>query len=183
VGLSGVKNTDTETRDGVWADSTKADGADINAIKTEIGTNADPAGTTTLFAWLANIFAGAGGISAILASVNAILVLTETGGTVTTTGPGTEDNVYVNDAPAGEYEPRKVVIDFSDLALGETATVREYYRIKSGGVARLTDEVTFTGVQAQPMKEIHLEPNRFGVAITIEGTAGVVYDWECHYGV
>ncbi|GAH84543.1 unnamed protein product, partial [marine sediment metagenome] len=31
--------------------------------------------------------------------VNAELVLTETGGTVTLTAPGTEDDVYINDAP------------------------------------------------------------------------------------
>jgi len=156
---------------------------DVAAIDTKIGTNTDPAGTTTLFAWLANIFAGAGGISAIFALVNAILTLTETGGTVTTTGPGTEDNVYINDAPAGEFEPRKVVIDLSDLAGGETATIRTYYRIKSGGTARLKDEVTFAGVQSEPMKNVELEPNRFGIIVTIEASAGVVVDWEAHYEV
>lgn len=156
---------------------------DVDAINTKIGTNTDPAGTTTLFAWLANIFAGAGGIAAIFALVNAILTLTETGGTVTATGLGTEDNIYINDAPAGEYYPRKVVIDLSDLAGGETATIRTYYRIKSGGTARLKDEVIFNGVQDLPMKNIELEPNRFGIIVTIEGTAGVVYDWEAHYEV
>jgi len=123
-------------------------------------------------------------VLSILDLVNAELVLTETGGTVTATGLGTEDNIYVNDAPAGEFEPRKVVVDLSDLAGGETATLRTYYRIKSGGVARLKGApVIFNGVQAEPMKDIELEPNRFGIVVTIEATVGVIFDWEVHYGV
>ena len=113
---------------------------------------------------------------------NAILVLTETGGTITT--DGTEQDVYINDAPAGEFEPRKVVIDLSDLAGGETAIVRTYYRIKSGGDLKLKGApVNFAGVQAEPLKNIELEPNRFGISVTIEGSAGVVCDWEVHYRV
>jgi len=153
---------------------------DVANIDTKIGTNTDPAGTTTLFAWLA-LLAASG--SAIFDIVNALLMLTETGGTVTTTAPGTEDNIYVNDAPAGEYYPLKVVIDLSDLEAGEVAIIRTYYRIKSGGTARLKDEVTFNGVQAQPMKNVELEPNRFGCSVTIEATTGVVVDWEAHYEV
>lgn len=118
---------------------------------------------------------------AIFDMLNAILTLTETGGTVTTTGPGTEDNIYVNDAPAGVFRPIVVTLDTSDLAGGETVTVRTYYRIRAGGVARLKGApVIFAGVQAEPMKDIDLAPNRFGVVVTIEGSAGVVFDWEVH---
>jgi len=53
-GEQGIKNTDAEIRDGVWADSTKANGADIGAIKTQTdklsgGTTSGTAsaGTTT----------------------------------------------------------------------------------------------------------------------------------------
>lgn len=123
-------------------------------------------------------------ITDIFDLVNAELTLTETGGTVTLTAPGTEDNVYINDAPAGVFEPRLVTIDLSDLAGGETATVRVRYRIAPGGVARLKGApVIFNGVQAEPHKDIELQPNRFGVAVTIEGTTGVVVDWEVHYEV
>jgi len=154
---------------------------DVVVINTKIGTNTDPAGTTTLFAWLAKIFAGGVGVEAKL---DALLMLTETGGIVTLTAPGTEDNLYVNDAPAGEYYPRKVVVDLSDLAGGETATIRTRYRIKSGGTARLKGApVIFNGVQAEPLKNVELEPNRFGCSVTIEGTTGVVVDWEAHYEV
>jgi len=119
----------------------------------------------------------------IFTLVNAMLVLTETGGTITATGLGTEDNVYINETPAGEYYPRKVVIDLSDLAAAETATIRTYYRIKDGGTKRLKDEVIFAGVQSEPMKNVELEPNRFGIAVTIEASIGVIIDWEAHYEV
>ena len=123
-------------------------------------------------------------LTAVFGLVNAELVLTETGGTVTLTAPGTEDNVYINDAPAGEFYPRKVVVDLSDLAGGEVATIRTRYRIKDGGTARIKGApVIFAGVQAEPMKNVELEPNRFGIAVTIEGTTGVVVDWEVHYEV
>ena len=123
-------------------------------------------------------------LTASFALLNAMLTLTETGGTVTATGLGTEDNVYINDAPAGEYYPRKVVIDLSDLAGGEVATIRTRYRIKSGGTARLKGApVIFNGVQAEPLKNVELEPNRFGIVVTIEATAAVEIDWEVHYEV
>jgi len=155
---------------------------DVAAIDTKIGTNTDPAGTTTLFAWLANIFAGGGGIAAIFALVNAMLVLTETGGTVTATGILTEDNVYINNAPAGVFKPILVTINMSDLAGGETATVRVRNRIEAAGALELKGApVIFNGVQAEPLKDIELTPNRFGCSITIEATAGVVFPWEVHY--
>ncbi|MBA7681801.1 hypothetical protein ES703_90141 [subsurface metagenome] len=113
--------------------------------------------------------------------INAMLVLTETGGTVTASGIGTPDNVYVNDAPAGVFDPQKVMIDFSDLDVGEVATVRTYYRIKSGGDLKLKDELEFAGVQDRPLINIELEPNRFGIEVTIEATAAVVFDWEVLY--
>jgi len=123
---------------------------------------------------------GSGG--AIYDMLNAILTLTESSGTVTTTGPGTEDNVYINNAPAGVFKPILVILDTSDLAGGETVTVRTYYRIRAGGTARLMGvPVIFAGVQTEPHKDIELRPNRFGIVVTIEGTAGVVYDWEVHY--
>jgi len=133
---------------------------------------------------IAAILALLSGGGAIFNMLNAILELTETGGIVTATGPGTEDNVYINDAPAGVFRPVVVTIDMVDLAGGETATVRVRKRIRDGGVGRLIGPpVIFNGVQAEPHKDIILQPNRFGVVVTIEGTAGVVYEWEVFYGV
>jgi len=121
-------------------------------------------------------------IQQIFDLVNAILVLTETGGTVTATAPGTEDNIYINDAPAGVFRPIGVMLNTSDLAGGETVIVRTRYRTEAGGALEIQGVPTlFAGVQAEPMKYIELKPNRFGVQVTIEGTAGVVYVWEVFY--
>ena len=156
---------------------------DVDVINTKIGTNTDPAGTTTLFAWLANIFSGAGGISAILALVNAMLTLTETGGTVTT--DGTEQDVYINNAPAGVYRPICVKINTANHTAAETIVIREYYRTAPGGAYLRHDTLTFAGVIAEEEITVDLDPNRFGVKVTIEKTAGVnrAYDWEVHYKV
>jgi len=126
-----------------------------------------------------------GAIDTILSMVNALLMLTDTGGTVTTTGPGTQDDVYVNYDPAGVFKPLKVQLDFSLQTDTETVVVRTWYRIKSGGTFRLKGEVTFAGVQDPPLKNIELEPNRFGIAVTIERIAGdaKAYDWSVSYEV
>ena len=117
----------------------------------------------------------------LFAMVNAILTLTETGGTVTTTGPGTEDVIYINAAPAGVFEPAVVQIDFTNQTAAETVVVRVYYRINPTVVAMvLKDEVAFVGLQDPELKNVDLEPNRFGVQVTIENTAGgpaIAYDW------
>ena len=122
-------------------------------------------------------------IAAVQNKLDAMLVLIETGGTVTTTGPGTEDVVYINDDPQGEYKPEKVVIDFSNQTAAETVVARLYYRIKEGGDYIKKDIETFIGVQDPALIDIELEPNRFGVKITIERTAGAAkeYDWEAHF--
>jgi hypothetical protein len=113
--------------------------------------------------------------------VNAILVTTETGGTLTT--DATEQNVYINNAPAGVYEPLCLKIDFTNQTAGETLRVRTYYRIVGGGNLRLQDDVSFAGVQTPALKKVDLDPNRFGIQVTAQRTAGVArdYDWSVIY--
>lgn len=113
----------------------------------------------------------------------AILVLTETGGTITT--DGTEQNVYINNAPAGIYAPKRIKIDFTNQTAAETVVVREYYRIKSGGNFILADEVSFAGVQDPQLKTVDLEENRYGIKVTMERTAGNAkdYDYEAVYKI
>ena len=115
--------------------------------------------------------------------VNAILTLTETGGTLTT--DGTEQTVYINNAPAGIFDPKMIQIDFTNHTATETVVIREYYRIKSGGGLIKKDERTFAGVQDPLLKNVTLEPNRFGVQVTIEKTAGTnrAYDFEAVYKI
>lgn len=109
------------------------------------------------------------------------LILTETGGTVTT--DGAEQNVYINDAPAGLYAPRDFLIDFTAHTAGETVVVREYYRIKSGGNYIKVGETTYAGVQDPLLIHVSLKDNRYGVKVTIEKTGGTnrAYDWEVTY--
>ena len=123
-------------------------------------------------------------VTTILAVVLGLPTLSETGGTVTT--DGTEQNVYINAAPLGEYNPIAVVINFTAQQAGEETIVRLYYDNAPGGAGLLlADELTFTGVIAPAMIVVSLEPNRYGVAVTIERTVGAAraYPWDVHYEI
>jgi len=127
-------------------------------------------GYTRIYALLVNLAAS-------------MLTLTETGGTLTT--DGTEQNLYINNAPVGLYAPRQIFIDFTNQTAGETLVVREYYRIKTGGGLVKLSETTYAGVQDPLLKNIALKENRFGIKVTAELTAGAnrAYDWEAIYKI
>lgn len=114
---------------------------------------------------------------------SSFLTLTETGGTITT--DGSEQNIYINNAPAGIYDPKIIQLDFTNQTATETIIIREYYRIKTGGNLIQIDKKTFVGVQNPLLKNIKLEENRFGVKVTIEKTAGTnrAYDYEAVYKI
>jgi len=114
---------------------------------------------------------------------NSVLVLTETGATLTT--DGTEQNVYINNAPTGIYAPKKINIDFTNQTATETVVIKEYYRIKTGGNFILHDEVSFAGLQDPQLISVDLNENRYGIKVTIEKTAGVNkdYDYEAVYAI
>jgi len=128
-------------------------------------------------------------INLIFDIVNAMLKLTETGGVFT--ADGTEQNVYINDDPMGVYEPRVVKIDCSNMAWGDDVIIRWYERIEAGGAYIIKDYMLLEDVQdptlgLSPLKNIELEPNRFGVQVTLEQTAGAAYrdfTFEVIYGV
>jgi hypothetical protein len=110
--------------------------------------------------------------------VNALLLDAETGGTLAATGA--EDTVYINNAPAGIFEPLIVNIDCTNMAAGDVTVLRSYYRIAAGGNLIKKDEVTLNGAQDPDLKNIILEPNRYGVRVSLQQTAGVNrnYPWE-----
>jgi hypothetical protein len=110
--------------------------------------------------------------------VNALLLDAETGGTLT--ADGTEQTVYINNAPSGVFEPLIANIDCTNMAAGDVTVLRTYYRIASGGNLIKKDEVTLNGAQDPALKNIILEPNRYGIQVTLEQTAGTNrdYDWE-----
>ncbi len=122
-------------------------------------------------------------VAAVQATVDAIPTLTETGGTLT--ADGSEQNVYINNAPAGIFRPVCVQIDFTNHTATETVVLRTYYRITDGGALIQQDEEEFIGVPAMPLINIELEPNRYGVQVTLEKTAGTnrAYLWEAFYSV
>ena len=122
-------------------------------------------------------------VDAIEAIVEAEAILEETGGELTT--DGTAQNLYINNAPAGVYRPICIIIDFADQEATETVVIRELYRIAPGGPLTVSDEQTFVGVVDDPLVKIDLAPNRYGMSVVVEKTAGInrAYDWTVFYEV
>lgn len=149
----------------------------VPAVGYTTDTAAIPSATTSVIAIVKKIY------ETLIGLVTSILTLTETGGTVTT--DGTEQDMYIHNAPAGVFDPKIVQIDFTNQTAAETVWVREYYRIKTGGALILMDEAAFTGVQVPYLKNISLEENRYGVKVTVEKTAGANkdYDYEAVYKI
>jgi len=153
----------------------------IDNVNTVVGERDDvaaiPSDVTTAIAILKKIYSTAVNVEA------ALLTLTETGGTLTT--DGTEQTLYINNAPAGVFSPKIILIDFSNQAAAETIVITEYYRIKSGGDFIKSDQDTFAAVQDPFLKSVNLNENRFGVKVTMEKTAGANqdYDYEVVYAI
>lgn len=134
--------------------------------------------------WILNFSAGDITLNLLNALIAAILVTSETGGEHTTTD-NAEHDIYINFAPAGVFEPLKVMIDFTNQLAASIVVIRTYYRIRAGGDLILKDEVTFAGLISPELINVELEPNRFGIQVTMQRTAGVdiAYDWEVLYRV
>ncbi len=121
-------------------------------------------------------------VNAIREVTDSEAILTEVAGQITT--DGTEQNVYVNVAPAGVFRPICVKIDMTNQTATETVVLRTYYQIALGGALVLQDTVTYAGVVSPELINIDLEPNRYGIAVTIQNTViGThrAYDWEAFY--
>jgi len=108
-------------------------------------------------------------------------VLSETGGQLTT--DGNVQNLYIAEAPAGIFRPICVKIDFTNHTATETVVVKTHYRIAPGGAHIEQDSATYAGVVCPELINIDLEPNRYGIKVTIQKTAGTnrAYDWEVFY--
>ena len=140
--------------------------------------------TATLAAIVASLVAMAASIANILAILLGLPTLSETGGTVTT--DGTEQNVYANLAPLGEYNPILVTINCTAQTAGETIVIREYRDDEPGGAGWiLVDELELAGLISPEKILIHLDPNRYGIKVTIEKTVGTnrAYVWDAHYEI
>jgi len=117
--------------------------------------------------------------------VNAMLVTTETGGTITT--DGAVQNVYINNAPAGVYEPLAVTLNLTNMTAAETIVVTLSYRNRPGAAMVVYDQVTYVGNQPATSEGIIVDliPNRYGVLVTLQATAGgpIDIDWDVIYRV
>ena len=146
-----------------------------------LGSKADtaviPSATSSVVGMIKKIY------EIVVNFLSSVLVLTETGGTLTT--DGTEQDLYINNTPFGVFDPKVVLIDFANQTAAETIVITEYYRIKSGGDWIKLDNNSYIGVQDPFLKSVTLHPNRFGIKVTIEKTAGVnrAYDYEVFYKV
>jgi len=113
--------------------------------------------------------------------IRGLLILEETGGTLSTTGA--EQDIYRVENPLGVFEPIKVQIDFTNNTAAETIRIRVYYRIAGWGNYVMKDEMVFAGVQSPALKNVELEPNRHGIRVTLQRLAGGAqnYDWAVFY--
>ncbi len=154
---------------------------------------------------LANILAGATGIVTFPAAaapangvsmakvlhyiadaLDALFILTETGGTLT--ADGNEQNIVINNAPSALFKPLTVKIDLDLMQDGDTTVIKVYDRIKSGGGLQQVDYQSYAGVDgglADSSKVIYisLKENRYGFKVTLQQTGGTNrnYDYEYLY--
>lgn len=115
--------------------------------------------------------------------VVAELTLQETGGTLTASGA--EQTLYINNNPLGCFRPHTLLVDLDNMQAGDSTVLKVYYRLAAGTGLQLTSYIICTGQDgglSHGIKVIcsDLCPNRFGIRITLEQTAGTNrdYTWE-----
>ena len=120
-------------------------------------------------------------VDAIRAVTDAQAILEETGGTLTT--DGTEQDVYINNAPGGVYKPICVKINFTNQTVTEIVMIRTYSRTVDGGAWVEDDHQLVEAVPDEMLVNIGLLETRFGVRVTMEKTTGTNRDyvWEVFY--
>jgi len=120
-------------------------------------------------------------VDAIREVTDSEAILTEIGGQLTT--DGNVQNLYIAEAPAGIFRPICLKLDFSNHTAAETVVVGIEYRIAPSGAFILESSTTFAGVPVQLLQTFDLDPNRYGIKVTITKTEGTnrAYDWEVFY--
>lgn len=120
-------------------------------------------------------------VNGIYDIVNSILITSETGGTVTTTG--TEQDLYINNIPAGAYKPIVLNLDCTNMVAGDAITLKCYKRVSATGNLIQDEELSYIGAQVPALKEITLSPTRHGIRTTITRIAAAAggdkaYTWD-----
>ncbi len=85
---------------------------------------------------------------------------------------GTEQELYINDAPADNWILDNIKLDLSVLQAGDSVTIRFYARMVAAGAYKLFDTQSFSDVQAVPAILVTGLANRYGLKITFQQTAG-----------
>lgn len=95
----------------------------------------------------------------------------------TLTATGAEDTIKEITATVNKLH---CYIDLSNMASGDSITVRQYMTIKSAGSPVKYAEEVYTDAQSLPMLHVITKPARYGIKITLEQTAGTYkdFDWE-----
>jgi len=111
------------------------------------------------------------------------LTLQETGGTLT--ADGNEQTLHINDNPLGCFNPRVLFVDLDNMVAGDTTVFCIYYRIAAGAALQLFDYQSYAGIDGglangRHLIAIELLPNRFGLRVTLQQTAGTnrTYVWS-----
>jgi len=102
-------------------------------------------------------------------------VLQETGGTLTS--DGSEQDVYIRNAPVSVFEPRVVFISLDDMVALDDVKIRLYYRIADGGGWLQFDYANYVGADGglangNKLIAVELLPCRFGVRLTLQQDVG-----------
>ena len=89
----------------------------------------------------------------------------------------TEHTLGSEETTAGFYW---LVVDTSNMALGDLTILRAKLKVKTGGTARLVARATFSDAQEQPAALSIPLPNIYGLTFTLEQTVGTgrSYDWS-----
>lgn len=95
----------------------------------------------------------------------------------TLTADGTEQDI-LNETDIGKYEG---YIDLSNMALGDSVTIKEYVKLKIGGNLRQYATNTYTDAQTEPVIHQVRKLTIHGIRITLEQTAGVNRDYDYNF--
>ena len=99
--------------------------------------------------------------------------------TGTVTADGTEQ--IVKEITSGTTDVKlHVYIDLTNMAAGDTVTIREYMTIKSAGSPVKYAEEVYSDAQSLPMLHVITKPAKYGIKVTLQQTAVPYrdYDWQ-----
>jgi len=124
-----------------------------------------------------------GKIDFLIGFDEALLKLSSVGSTLT--ADGSEQTLYVDNEPLGCWRPLNLILDLDAMQAGDTIVVKVYHRMSDAGSLKLLSYYTWTGADGglsngELLDSVELVPNRHGLQVTLQQTAGTnrTYPWE-----